>query len=165
MLEGSIRSTGYSRYGYSPDQSPRSAVTGTAEPLLSVRVRDLDNRAADSYCSASSSVGRGSVPGTATSYRKFAASAALFFLATAAFAHPHLFFDVQLTVRAGTKGVEGVTLAWTFDKWFSASILLDYDVDGDRWFDETETQSVFDQAFSALPGLWWETSENARLRA
>jgi ABC-type uncharacterized transport system substrate-binding protein len=61
-----------------------------------------------------------------------------------------MFLDSSVTVRADESGVAGVVLEWLFDEWFSATILLDYDLDRSRKFDPAETQEVYDHAFSNL---------------
>ena len=65
-------------------------------------------------------------------------------------AHPHMFLDATITVRADQSGVSGVVLAWEFDEWFSSSILLDYDLDKNRRFSAGETADVYENAFSNL---------------
>jgi ABC-type uncharacterized transport system substrate-binding protein len=66
------------------------------------------------------------------------------------FAHPHMFLDAGVTVRADRQGVQGVVVEWEFDVWFSASIIMDFDFNGDGEFDEYETSEIRDLAFSNL---------------
>ena len=65
-------------------------------------------------------------------------------------AHPHMFLDAAVTVRANERGVTGVLVEWEFDVWFSASILMDFDFDNNKKFDDYETSEIYDLAFSNL---------------
>jgi len=65
-------------------------------------------------------------------------------------AHPHMFLDAGITVRANEKGVTGIHVSWEFDVWFSASIIMDFDFDENGKFDDYETSEIYDLAFSNL---------------
>lgn len=80
-------------------------------------------------------------------------------------AHPHMFLDASLTVRADETGVSGVYVEWRFDQWFSSSILVDYDLDRNRKFDATETADVHDHAFQNLRNFGFFTFFGTGARA
>jgi ABC-type uncharacterized transport system substrate-binding protein len=61
-----------------------------------------------------------------------------------------MFLDAAVTVRADEGGVTGVEVEWEFDVWFSSSIMMDFDFDGNGTFDEYETSEIRDLAFSNL---------------
>ncbi len=76
----------------------------------------------------------------------------LFFLIPAALlsAHPHMMLTSRCTIHTTEKGVAGITLEWEFDKFFSADVNMNFDEDKNGIFDSSETENVFQYAFSNL---------------
>lgn len=66
------------------------------------------------------------------------------------YAHPHVFIDNKTICVFDDDGLKGLKVEWTFDDMFGSSILLDYDVDGDHSFDQTEIDTIYAEAFSNL---------------
>ena len=64
--------------------------------------------------------------------------------------HPHIFIDNKVTIVFDEKGLAGFTLDWLFDKVFSASIIHDFDLNGDGIFSEQEIEAIREGAFSNL---------------
>jgi len=65
-------------------------------------------------------------------------------------AHPHMSLVSKLEIEYDGTECRGFWVDWTFDPYFSASIIQDYDKNGNRRFDEAETKAVFSGAFSNL---------------
>ena len=70
-----------------------------------------------------------------------------------AYAHPHMFIDTKLEVRLSGERLDGLEITWFFDPMFTASILNDWDVDGNRSFSSSEVEMVYENAFSNLAGF------------
>jgi len=64
--------------------------------------------------------------------------------------HPHIFIDNKITIVFDQKGLAGFNLDWVFDKVFSASIIHDFDLNGDGIFSKTEIAAIKENAFSNL---------------
>ena len=64
--------------------------------------------------------------------------------------HPHIFIDNKVTIVFDGKGLAGFNLDWVFDKVFSASIIHDYDLNGDGIFSKKEIEAIKKGAFSNL---------------
>ncbi len=64
--------------------------------------------------------------------------------------HPHIFIDNKVTIVFDEKGLAGFNLNWVFDKVFSASIIHDFDLNGDGIFSKTEIEAIRETAFSNL---------------
>lgn len=73
----------------------------------------------------------------------------LFFVASPAYAHPHVFIDNKLTFKFDTEGLAGISVRWTFDEMFSAGIIFDYD-DGDGVFSKQENAILKRENFNNL---------------
>jgi len=87
-----------------------------------------------------------------------AASAALLFPATA-FAHPHIFADARLEVVAGDDGtVSELRNVWRFDEMFSASVVMDFDKNGNATLDPDELAEVGQTVLESLEEFSYYTT-------
>jgi ABC-type uncharacterized transport system substrate-binding protein len=57
-------------------------------------------------------------------------------------AHPHVFIDHTLLVRAGAAGVEALSFAWSLDPLTRALILQSFDADRDGMLSAKESRLV-----------------------
>ena len=64
--------------------------------------------------------------------------------------HPHVFIDAGLEVELDESGVKGLRLTWTFDEYFSAWIIHEYDADENGAFCEAEQRALFNEVFINL---------------
>jgi ABC-type uncharacterized transport system substrate-binding protein len=64
--------------------------------------------------------------------------------------HPHIFIDNKVTIVFDEKGLAGFNIDWVFDKIFSASIIHDFDLNGDGIFSKKEIEAIKEGAFSNL---------------
>lgn len=65
------------------------------------------------------------------------------FFATTALAHPHIFVDATLHITIDKHNrVQKLDQSWRFDRLFSASVILDFDKNGDRRLDKDELKNV-----------------------
>lgn len=71
-------------------------------------------------------------------------------VAAASFAHPHMSLVSRLEIEYDGDLCRGFWVDWTFDPYFSASIIQDFDKNGDRKLNEAEIKGVFSGAFSNL---------------
>lgn len=67
-----------------------------------------------------------------------------------AYAHPHMFIDTKLEVRLSGDRLDGLEITWFFDPMFTASIVNDWDVNGNGSFSPSEVELVYENAFSNL---------------
>lgn len=67
-----------------------------------------------------------------------------------AVAHPHMSLDSRLEFEFDGETCRGFWVDWTFDPYFSASILQEQDRNGDRKLDPAEIKGVHDNAFINL---------------
>lgn len=81
---------------------------------------------------------------------------ALFAGAQTCLAHPHVFIESELEIELGEEGVKGLWHRWTFDEYFSAWIVDEYDTNKDGQFSPEETQKLYEEAFKNLKhyGFW-----------
>jgi ABC-type uncharacterized transport system substrate-binding protein len=72
------------------------------------------------------------------------------------FSHPHVFVGSELEIELGDKGVTGIWHHWTFDEYFSAWIVDEYDENKDGLFSREETEKLYEEAFKNLKeyGFW-----------
>lgn len=81
------------------------------------------------------------------------------------YAHPHMFIDTRLEVRLdgncpdGNR-LDGLEITWYFDPMFTASIVNDFDEDGNNFFSEHEIDSIYENAFSNLADFDYFTFVN-----
>ncbi len=66
------------------------------------------------------------------------------------FAHPHMSLDSRIGFEYSGEKCVGFWLDWTFDPYFSAAIIQENDVNGDKKFDEKEAKNVYSHAFQNL---------------
>lgn len=67
-----------------------------------------------------------------------------------AWAHPHVFMDTVVDIVGNGRRLEGVRIQWTFDKIFTATVLLDFDRNKDGALSPAEVKGVEQGAFSNL---------------
>lgn len=65
-------------------------------------------------------------------------------------AHPHVFINNIVTFVFEAERVTGLRLEWQFDEVFSATLIQDFDRDGNGRFDESEVAEIQENAFSNL---------------
>lgn len=70
--------------------------------------------------------------------------------AAAGHTHPHMLLMTQLEVDFQGRQCTGIRVDWGFDRFFSQSVIGDYDLDGDGRFDSRETEDVYNYAFINL---------------
>lgn len=66
------------------------------------------------------------------------------------FSHPHMQIMTRSSFEFEDERIKGVWLEWEFDAYFSADIVMTYDINEDGTFDEVETKDVFSNAFISL---------------
>jgi len=64
-------------------------------------------------------------------------------------AHPHIWIDVVSTFQFEGGKVAGIKIRWTFDEFFSAGIIHEFDKDKNGAFDKEETEILQRSAFEA----------------
>jgi ABC-type uncharacterized transport system substrate-binding protein len=70
-------------------------------------------------------------------------AAAILFLATPAFAHPHVFADARLEVMIDPDGtVKSLRHVWRFDEFFSSTVLVQFDKNKDLKLEKAELEAV-----------------------
>ncbi len=67
----------------------------------------------------------------------------------AAQAHPHMFIDVMAKFMLSDDCLRGITLHWYFDEMNSAMLLEDFDANKNGRIEPEESNSIFENAFSA----------------
>ena len=71
-------------------------------------------------------------------------------VASALAAHPHLWIDYKVSADVSDGILESFRTTWIFDDFFSSSLILDMDWNGDRKFQPKEVREIRDNAFSHL---------------
>ena len=66
------------------------------------------------------------------------------------FAHPHIMLKTSLEIEYSNSSCTGVWVDWEFDRFFSVSIINDFDTDKDGKFDKEEVKDIEENAFSNL---------------
>ncbi len=84
--------------------------------------------------------------------------AALFLLAglsaaTPANAHPHIWIKNRATIDMDKGRIVAVTQEWTFDAFFSAALIKDFDADRNGELSPAEIEATKKNAFDALKGF------------
>jgi ABC-type uncharacterized transport system substrate-binding protein len=69
---------------------------------------------------------------------------------TFVFAHPHVFIENSFIFVFNDAGMSGVQIKWVLDEMFSATIIMDYDWNNNRFFEESEIKAVERGAFTNL---------------
>ncbi|NOQ21408.1 MAG: DUF1007 family protein [Candidatus Aegiribacteria sp.] len=67
-----------------------------------------------------------------------------------AYAHPHMFIDTRLEICLDGDRLDGLEITWYFDPMFTASVVNDWDENGNGSFSESEVDLVYENAFSNL---------------
>ncbi|WP_051445374.1 DUF1007 family protein [Desulfocurvus vexinensis] len=83
--------------------------------------------------------------------------AALLAPAPQAAAHPHVFMDNMATFVFDDQGLAGFRLSWLFDDMFGATVIEDYDRDGDGDFSPGELAVLKAEVFDYLSNSDWFT--------
>ena len=65
-----------------------------------------------------------------------------------AFSHPHMSFTSAIEFVFNSTKLQGAFVEWTFDRYFSADIISGYDLNHDGIFSASETNDVWENAFS-----------------
>jgi ABC-type uncharacterized transport system substrate-binding protein len=65
-------------------------------------------------------------------------------------AHPHVFVDHSVVVRAGAGGIEGLDVTWAFDPLFSAMIVQSFDADRDGTLSAVEVRAIEEKHFDNI---------------
>lgn len=65
-------------------------------------------------------------------------------------AHPHMQIMVNTTFKFDNDKISGVWEEWEFDAYFSADMVMSFDLDEDSKFDDKETEEVYNNAFISL---------------
>lgn len=73
-----------------------------------------------------------------------------FSLSVAAFAHPHMSLESRIEFEYAGKTCTSIRLEWTFDPFFSASIIQEMDTDRNGRLDAKESENVRNYAFVNL---------------
>ena len=71
-------------------------------------------------------------------------------LFAAARAHPHMFIDTRLEVCLSGDCLDGLEITWFFDPMFTASVVNDWDANGNGSFSDGEIDLIYENAFSNL---------------
>jgi len=74
----------------------------------------------------------------------------LLLLPASALGHPHVFIEAEVEVELNAQGIKGLWHYWTFDEYFSAWIIEEFDTTRDGRFNDEETRAVHDGAFQYL---------------
>jgi ABC-type uncharacterized transport system substrate-binding protein len=73
---------------------------------------------------------------------KFLCAVCLSCAATAAVAHPHVFADTKTEVIGNAGKLEALRHVWRFDEFFSSTVQLEFDKDGDNKLSDGELASI-----------------------
>jgi len=73
-----------------------------------------------------------------------------FLIPIIAFAHPHVFVDVALAIKVKNNQLNSIQISWHYDEMTSQILLMDYDKNRDRKFDEKESLFFKEQVFDTL---------------
>lgn len=76
-------------------------------------------------------------------------------ISTFTFAHPHMHFTSAIEFVFNGKSLKGAFVEWTFDRYFSADIISGYDLNHDGIFNKSETQDVWENAFSYTENYYY----------
>jgi ABC-type uncharacterized transport system substrate-binding protein len=79
----------------------------------------------------------------------------LLILGATASAHPHLFIKSRVEPMIDGEMLQGVTITWTWDKWWSMDVLTYCDLDGNNLLDDEEIEMVYRDFFSGVKEFGW----------
>lgn len=65
-------------------------------------------------------------------------------------AHPHMWVDSYIKIVTSEEGIEGFELQWVFDNMFTAMMLNDFDLDGNKIINTEENEAVRQGGFVNL---------------
>lgn len=88
---------------------------------------------------------------------------AVLWLAQPAAAHPHIWIDATVTVQVENERIDAVRVEWTFDEFFSAVLLEDFDLDRSGHFDAEEVERIYEAIEPNLRILGYMTHIQAAL--
>lgn len=71
-------------------------------------------------------------------------------ISTHIYSHPHMQILNRTSFEFNEDKIKGVWLEWEFDAYFSADIIMTYDINEDGIFDDKETIDVYNNAFISL---------------
>jgi ABC-type uncharacterized transport system substrate-binding protein len=74
----------------------------------------------------------------------------IFLPAISLFSHPHVFIENSFAFIFDDNNLEGIRVKWVFDEMFSASVIMDFDIDRNNIFEGKEIKAVEEGAFSNL---------------
>ncbi len=74
----------------------------------------------------------------------------MFLLPLYLFAHPHIMLKTSLEIEYSNSGCDGIWVEWEFDRFFSISIINDFDLDKNGSFNSNEVKEIEENAFSNL---------------
>lgn len=66
------------------------------------------------------------------------------------FGHPHIMLKTSLEIEYSNSVSDGIWVEWEFDRFFSISIINDFDLDKNGSFDSNEVKDIEENAFSNL---------------
>lgn len=66
------------------------------------------------------------------------------------FSHPHVFVDAGIEIELDDKGIKGIWQYWTFDEYYSAWLVNEYDRDPAGDFTEDALKLIYEQTFMNL---------------
>jgi ABC-type uncharacterized transport system substrate-binding protein len=72
-------------------------------------------------------------------------------------AHPHIWIDVVATVLFDNAKVTGVRFQWTFDEFFSAGVISEFDKNKNKKFEPAEIEAVRTGAFEGVKEVGYFT--------
>lgn len=82
--------------------------------------------------------------------RAFTVLALASLIAASAAAHPHMSLVSKLEFEYDGDLCRGFWVDWTFDPYFSASIIQEHDADGNKRIDAAESKNIYNNAFINL---------------
>lgn len=74
----------------------------------------------------------------------------MFLLPVCLFSHPHIMLNTSLEIEYSNSNCDGIWVEWEFDRFFSISIINDFDLDRNGYFDDNEVREIEQNAFSNL---------------
>ncbi len=75
-------------------------------------------------------------------FSKFIATALLLCVASTALAHPHVFAETRTEVIGNAGKLEALRHVWRFDEFFSSTVQLEFDKDGDNKLSDGELAAI-----------------------
>ncbi|MDA3901405.1 MAG: DUF1007 family protein [Spirochaetes bacterium] len=66
------------------------------------------------------------------------------------YSHPHLFIKPTLELVISDNKIEGLKVSWEWDRWWSAEVVSECDLDKSGSFDDKEIKMIYEEFFSAI---------------